>query len=83
MTYIIEKMGQLSKWSDGSKFWHWHGQFHREDGPACEYPNGTKDWYWHGKRHREDGPASNMLMVPNLVLAWTMSSTRWPSYRIC
>jgi hypothetical protein len=34
-----------------------NGQWHREDGPAGEYPNGTKIWYWHGEFHREDGPA--------------------------
>ena len=33
------------------------GQFHREDGPAVEYPDGSKQWYLNGKRHREDGPA--------------------------
>lgn len=33
------------------------GQFHREDGPAIEYPNGTKYWFCHGKRHRVGGPA--------------------------
>ena len=31
--------------------------FHREDGPAIEYPNGSKEWLIDGKRHREDGPA--------------------------
>jgi hypothetical protein len=31
--------------------------FHREDGPAVEWPNGTKRWYLNGKLHREGGPA--------------------------
>ena len=42
---------------DGSKCWYLDGKYHREDGPAIEYPNGTKYWYLNGKRHREDGPA--------------------------
>jgi hypothetical protein len=31
--------------------------FHREDGPAVEYPNGYKVWYINGRRHRLNGPA--------------------------
>ena len=31
--------------------------FHREDGPAIEYPNGEKIWWNNGKLHRIDGPA--------------------------
>ena len=31
--------------------------FHREDGPAVEYPDGDKAWYLNGLLHREDGPA--------------------------
>jgi hypothetical protein len=34
-----------------------NGQWHREDGPAYEYPDGSKYWYWHGNLHRQDGPA--------------------------
>ena len=43
--------------SDGTKFWYFNGQLHREDGPAIEYANGFKYWYLNGKPHREDGPA--------------------------
>jgi len=25
------------------------GQYHREDGPACEYADGSKFWYINGK----------------------------------
>jgi hypothetical protein len=41
----------------GNKTWILNGKYHREDGPAFEYPNGTKIWFLHGKQHREDGPA--------------------------
>jgi hypothetical protein len=34
------------------------GKYHREDGPAREWPaQGAKAWYRHGKLHRDDGPA--------------------------
>lgn len=32
-------------------------EFHREDGPALEFPDGNRYWYRYGKYHREDGPA--------------------------
>jgi len=44
-------------YEDGTKWWYLNGQYHREDGPACEYASGTKEWFLNGKRHREDGPA--------------------------
>lgn len=31
--------------------------FHREDGPAIEWPNGDKSWYLNDKLHRVGGPA--------------------------
>ena len=34
---------------DGSKYWRLNGQYHREDGPAIEYPNGSKYWCLNGK----------------------------------
>jgi len=37
------------------------GQYHRDDGPAIEWPNGNKFWWKKGKRHREDGPAEEWL----------------------
>jgi hypothetical protein len=43
---------------DGIKTWRDNrGHYHRDDGPALEYPNGTKIWYRHGRTHRDDGPA--------------------------
>jgi len=30
---------------DGSKFWYLNGKYHREDGPAVEYPDGEKRWF--------------------------------------
>ena len=44
-------------YEDGNKFWYLNGKYHREDGPAIEWPDGTKFWYLNGKYHREDGPA--------------------------
>jgi len=41
----------------GTKQYYLNGLFHREDGPACEWPDGCKRYYIHGKLHREDGPA--------------------------
>ncbi len=41
----------------GNKEWWFHGNRHREDGPACEWTDGGKEWWLHGNRHREDGPA--------------------------
>ena len=35
---------------DGSKYWRLNGQYHREDGPAIEYPNGRKYWFLNGKQ---------------------------------
>jgi hypothetical protein len=42
----------------GNKIWRLNGKWHREDGPAYEFPNGGKVWYLHGELHREDGPAA-------------------------
>jgi hypothetical protein len=41
----------------GYKYWFLNGDFHREDGPAIEWPSGTKKWLLNGELHREDGPA--------------------------
>jgi len=42
----------------GNKKWfNSKGEYHREDGPACEYCSGDKHWYINDERHREDGPA--------------------------
>ena len=35
--------------SDGSKRWILNGDYHREDGPAIEYPNGTNQWLLNGE----------------------------------
>jgi hypothetical protein len=43
--------------ANGTKCWYLNGKYHREDGPAVEYPDGTKHWFLNDKRHREDGPA--------------------------
>ena len=43
--------------SNGTKRWTLNGEYHREDGPAIEWPDGSKHWYLNDKFHREDGPA--------------------------
>ena len=43
--------------SDGTKRWTLNGEYHREDGPAIEWPDGSKHWYLNDKLHREDGSA--------------------------
>ena len=43
--------------ANGNKYWYLNGKYHREGGPAVEYPDGTKEWWLNGKVHREDGPA--------------------------
>ena len=48
---------QITVCSNGTKEWFFHGQFHRENGPAVEYSDGTKCWCINGQYHREDGPA--------------------------
>jgi hypothetical protein len=32
----------------GVKQWRLNGEWHREDGPAIEYPDGTKHWFFNG-----------------------------------
>jgi hypothetical protein len=44
--------------------------FHREDGPAVEYPNGYKAWYLNNELHREDGPA---IEWPNGSKDWYLN----------
>jgi hypothetical protein len=34
----------------GTKWTFLDGKYHREGGPAVEYPNGTKSWYLNGER---------------------------------
>ena len=44
--------------SDNSIRYYKNGLYHREGGPALEFPNGNKYWYINGLVHREDGPAT-------------------------
>lgn len=41
----------------GTKRWLLNNKYHREDGPAIEYPDGRKEWYVDGRLHRVNGPA--------------------------
>ena len=34
---------------DRIKFYNTNGKYHREDGPAIEFPDDTKMWYYKGK----------------------------------
>src|SRR5690606_18802809 len=43
--------------NDGTEIWVRLNKYHREDGPAVNYPNGSCEWWRNGKLHREDGPA--------------------------
>ena len=40
-------------YEDRTKIWNLDGKFHREDGPAIEYPDGDKRWYLNGKELTE------------------------------
>lgn len=44
-----------------------HGRWHREDGPAVEWPNGELGYYFHGQLHRDGGPARE---YPNGTKEW-------------
>jgi hypothetical protein len=54
----------------GCKEWRLNGKYHREDGPAVEYPGGTKQWWLNDKLHREDGPA---IEHPNGTKGWYLN----------
>ncbi len=41
----------------GIKRWYLGALYHREDGPAVEFPDGHKEWAINGELHRLDGPA--------------------------
>lgn len=43
----------LKEFKNGTKFWRLNDDYHnyhREDGPAIEYPDGRKYWYLNGKK---------------------------------
>lgn len=43
--------GPAVEWSDGTKFWMQHDQYHRLDGPAIENVPGAEDeWYIRNRR---------------------------------
>jgi hypothetical protein len=41
---------------DGTKFWFKNGEFHREDGPAIEFPDGFQYWCQDGLSRKKNGP---------------------------
>ncbi len=48
----------LKKTSEnGTIYWSFEGQCHRDNGPAIIRPDGIEEWYQYGKCHRDDGPA--------------------------
>ena len=58
---------------DGSIEWrNSQGKYHREDGPAREWPTGVKAWYRNGRLDREDGPA----MEGPLAKVWYRNGKR-------
>jgi hypothetical protein len=52
---------------NGARKWYRHGQLHRIDGPAVEFPDGSVSWYFKGKLHRDGGPA---IVHDNGYEAW-------------
>jgi hypothetical protein len=53
---------------NGDCSWYRHGQLHRDDGPAVEWPSdGTEEWYKDGKPYK---PSAHELMV------WKMKKTK-------
>jgi len=42
------KKSNLFTAAGGTRVWMAEGKWHREDGPAIEYPNGTKEWWLNG-----------------------------------
>ena len=43
----------IVEFSSGTKCWFKDGKFHREDGPAIEYPNGVSYFYFEDKGYNE------------------------------
>jgi len=41
---------EISFYSSGAKSWFLNGDYHREDGPACEYSDGAKYWWLNGNK---------------------------------
>jgi hypothetical protein len=59
---------------NGTKRWYnADDKFHRDGGPAAEWPNGDKYWFQHGKLHRDDGPA---LVWANGTKSWYQHGSR-------
>jgi len=48
---------EVRTYSNGNKFWHYNGQYHRLNGPAIEWPDGEKWYYINNNLHRLNGPA--------------------------
>jgi hypothetical protein len=53
----MNNQSEMKVYASGAKRWYLNGKFHREDGPAIEYPDGERCWYFNGKLHRIGGPA--------------------------
>ncbi len=46
---------------DGDRSWYKHGQRHRDDGPAREWPSQNKEEWWKDGKHYE--PSAHELML--------------------
>ena len=64
---------ELTIHADGTKAWYLNEKYHREDGPAVEYPDGSKFWWLNGQTHREDGPA---VEYPSGTKHWYVNGQR-------
>ena len=63
----MEIIYKVVKNNEGTFWYNQNGEYHREDGPAVEYPMGTKEWRFNGQLHRLDGPA----------VEWSDGSKSW------
>ena len=69
----------IIEWWIGTKHWFKEGNYHREDGPAVEYPDGTKRWYKEGELHRLDGPA---IVYPDGTEFWYIEDNFYSSDKL-
>ncbi len=59
---------------DKTEYRNYHGQWHREDGPAVIWTSGHMSWWKNGIRHREDGPA---IIRADSVAQWFLNGTEY------
>jgi len=50
------------KYSNGTQFWYFEGDLHREEGPAIIWPDGKKEWFLDGVRFYEESKWLNKVL---------------------